>query len=102
MPGHGEPDRGARTGVRGSALARLRRMNDTAVSPALRARLDALYEDGYEEFHRFDAEVRRRNFHPFVPADFPDVERIIAPLAQPGRRFLEWGSGMGVITIMAD
>ena len=77
-------------------------MTSSAIPGTLREKLDALYEDGYEHFQRFDLEVRRRSFHPFVPADFPDVERIIAPLAQPGRRFLEWGSGMGVITIMAD
>ena len=69
---------------------------------ALRAKLDALYEDGYEHFHRFDMEVRRRVFHPFVPADYADVERILRTHLQPGRRFLEWGSGSGVITIMAD
>ena len=74
----------------------------TVTTDALRAKLDALYEDGYEHFHRFDAEVRRHEFHPFVPADYADVERILRTHLQPGRRFLEWGSGSGVITIMAD
>ena len=78
-------------------------MRSTAASAdALRAKLDALYEDGYEHFHRFELEVRRRAFHPFVPADYADVERILRTHLAPGRRFLEWGSGSGVITIMAD
>lgn len=70
--------------------------------PALRAKLDTLYEDGHEHFHRFDSDVRKRSFHPFVPADYNDVESILLPLVRPGARFLEWGSGTGVITIMAD
>ena len=74
----------------------------TMTEDSLRQRLDALYEDGYEHFQQFDQEVRRRSFHPFVPADYADVERILRQHVQPGRRFLEWGSGTGVITIMAD
>jgi hypothetical protein len=78
-------------------------MNPTVAGPdALRATLDALYEDGYEHFHRFEQEVRRSVFHPFVPADYADVEGILRRHLAPGRRFLEWGSGSGVITIMAD
>ena len=68
----------------------------------LRERLDALYEDGYEHFQRFDTEVRRHEFHPFVPAEYSEVEKLLAPIAREGLRFLEWGSGSGVITIMAD
>lgn len=74
----------------------------TTIAPALRARLDALYEDGWDHFQQFDAEVRRHSFHPFVPADYNEVEKLIAPIAREGERFLEWGSGSGVITIMAD
>lgn len=49
--------------------------------------------------------MRQRAFHPFVPADYNDVESILLPLRGSGGgavRFLEWGSGTGVITIMAD
>lgn len=74
----------------------------TTIPPDLRARLDALYEDGWDHFQQFDAEVRRNSFHPFVPADYNEVEKLIAPVAREGLRFLEWGSGSGVITIMAD
>ncbi len=74
----------------------------TTIAPELRARLDALYEDGWDHFQKFDAEVRRNSFHPFVPADYNEVEKLIAPVAREGLRFLEWGSGSGVITMMAD
>ena len=77
-------------------------MTMTTIAPDLRARLDALYEDGWDHFQKFDVEVRASSFHPFVPADYNEVEKLIAPLAREGLRFLEWGSGSGVITIMAD
>lgn len=69
---------------------------------SLRARLDALLEEGWEIWERFDEEVRRRSFHPFVAADYERVLRALLPLRAPGLRFLEWGSATGVITIMAD
>lgn len=59
-------------------------------------------EDGWEIWERFDREVRQRDFHPFVPADYDAVLRTLLPLRAPGLRFLEWGSATGVITIMAD
>lgn len=68
----------------------------------LERRLDALFADGWEIWHRFDDTFRRRHFHPFVPADYNVVRRVLAPLRAPGRRFLEWGSATGIITIMAD
>jgi hypothetical protein len=46
--------------------------------------------------------VRERHFHPFVAADYEVVRAALLPLRAPGRRFLEWGSASGVITIMAD
>ena len=44
--------------------------------------------------------------HPFVPADYVlvwDALKALRPLMPPGRRpaFLEWGSGMGLATLMA-
>lgn len=68
----------------------------------LRAQLDALYDQGAELWHRFDTDVRQQDWHPFVPADYSRVERVLVPLRGSGLRFLEWGSAMGVITIMAD
>jgi hypothetical protein len=73
-----------------------------ALEPATRDRIDALIEDGHEHWVRFDSEVRSQHFHPFVPAEHEKVLRLLLELRRPGLRFLEWGSGMGVITIMAD
>lgn len=72
------------------------------LDPALRARLAALSEEGWELWRRFDEEVRRDHWHPFVPADYDHVLRTLLSLRAPGLRFLEWGSATGVITIMAD
>jgi len=72
------------------------------IDDALRERLEAICEDGRSFWHRFDAEVRQEYFHPFVAADYDCVLSRLVALRQPGRRFLEWGSGTGVITILAD
>ena len=68
----------------------------------LAARLDALCADGWAIFERFDRDVRERAFHPFVAADYDAVRAALLALRAPGRRFLEWGSASGVITVMAD
>jgi hypothetical protein len=72
------------------------------LAPALRERLQALMDAGWDHFVRFDAEVRRKRFHPFVPADYDQVLAALLPLREPGLKFLEWGSGTGVITMIAD
>lgn len=74
------------------------------MDPTLRLRLTALFEEGWEIWDRFDVEVRQREWHPFVHGDY---ERVLESLVTEatsarGRRFLEWGSGTGIITIMAD
>jgi len=68
----------------------------------LHARLDALCADGWTVWERFDRTVRELDFHPFVAADYEVVRAALLRLRAPGRRFLEWGSASGVITIMAD
>ena len=68
----------------------------------LRTRLDALIAEGWALFERFDREVRERQFHPFIAADYDVVRQALAAHCAPGRRFLELGSATGVITIMAD
>ena len=70
--------------------------------PALQARLDALLAEGWEIWNRFDREVRDLAWHPFVAADYERVLATLVTLRAPGKRFLEWGSATGVITIMAD
>lgn len=69
---------------------------------ALDRRLDAVCADGWEIWQRFDDTFRRRRFHPFVPADYDIARDLLSSLRVPGRRFLEWGSATGIITIMAD
>jgi hypothetical protein len=74
----------------------------SVVDAALRERLDALIEEGWEIWVRFDDVVRRKHFHPFVAADYDKVLQALLPLRVPGSRFLEWGSATGVVTIIAD
>ena len=69
---------------------------------ALTLRMKALCEEGWEIWDRFAVEVRLHEFHPFVAADYDAVLQALLPHRAPGRRFLEWGSATGVITIMAD
>lgn len=66
------------------------------------ARLDALCAEGWAIWEHFDRTVREPGFHPFVAADYDAVRAALLPLRAPGRRFLEWGSASGIITIMAD
>lgn len=72
------------------------------LDPTLRATLSELCEEGWEIWARFDREVRSRNWHSFVPADYDRVRDALVTLHKPGIRFLEWGSATGVIAIMAD
>jgi len=69
---------------------------------ALSERIDALCEEGRDFWHNFDAEVRQHDWHPFVAADYDCIRSTLLPFRERGRRFLEWGSATGVITIMAD
>ncbi|HEX2191315.1 MAG TPA: hypothetical protein VHG51_20560 [Longimicrobiaceae bacterium] len=72
------------------------------LDPALRGRIGALCEEGRDLWDRFDREVRSRDFHPFVAADYDAVLRALLAQRGPGLRFLEWGSATGVVAIMAD
>ncbi len=72
------------------------------IDPALRARMDWVGEEGRAYWHRFDADVRQHTWHPFVAADYDCVRAALESVYVPGRRFLEWGSATGVITIVAD
>ncbi len=74
----------------------------TPIDPALRARLDALRTEGWALWERFDLEVRGREFHPFVAANYDLVLEALIAHRAAGQRFLELGSATGVVTIMAD
>ena len=69
---------------------------------ALRARLAALCDAGWEFFDRFDRTVRERGFHAFVASEYEAVLEALIARRAAGLRFLELGSASGVITIMAD
>jgi hypothetical protein len=68
----------------------------------LTLRMKALCEEGWQVWDRFALEVRQHEFHPFVAADYEAVLQALLPHRGPGRKFLEWGSATGIITIMAD
>lgn len=72
------------------------------VDAVVGARLASLLEEGGRIWDRFQSEVRRLRFHPFVASDYERVLPALLALREPGVRFLEWGSATGVITIMAD
>ncbi|HSJ05928.1 MAG TPA: hypothetical protein VK936_04445 [Longimicrobiales bacterium] len=72
------------------------------LDPLTRARIAELADEGMRIFDRFESDVRQREFHPFIPADYEMVLRELVALRAPGLSFLEWGSATGVITIMAD
>jgi hypothetical protein len=66
----------------------------------LAARLDAVCEDGWALWEAFER-APRAGFHPFVPADCDAMCAAILPYRAPGRRWLEWGSGAGTLTVLA-
>lgn len=77
-------------------------VREHALEPALRAKLDRLYDVGQRLWEEFDRDVRKQNWHPFVNANYATVEAALLPFRGTAQRFLEWGSATGVITIMAD
>ena len=72
------------------------------LDPTVRRRIETLREEGRDFFHAFDEQVRQERWHSFVAADYDAVCEVLYSLRRPKRRFLEWGSASGVITIMAD
>ena len=70
--------------------------------PALRIRLAELCEEGWEIWEQFDRDKGVGEFHPFVAADYEVVLETLLAFRAPGKKFLEWGSASGVVTIMAD
>jgi hypothetical protein len=72
------------------------------LDPALRARLDDLMNEAMDLGDQFDRDVREKHWHPFVPGDYELVLQALLAERAPGLKFLEWGSGTGAITIMAD
>lgn len=75
---------------------------DRPLDPTLHHKLARLGDEGWEMWARFDREVRRHRWHPFVPAEYDRVLVALTELRRPGLRFLEFGSATGVVTVMAD
>jgi hypothetical protein len=69
---------------------------------ALQTKLTRLIAEGREIARAFDLNVRQKNWHPFIAADYDVVLRELQRLRRPGASFLECGCATGVITIMAD
>jgi hypothetical protein len=69
---------------------------------ALQTKLTKLIAEGREIARAFDRDVRQKNWHPFIAADYDVVLRELLRLRRPGASFLECGCATGVITIMAD
>ncbi len=68
---------------------------------ALFARLRELCEEGLATSARLEG-AREGEWHSFVPGDYDTVLEALLGLREQGGRFLELGSGTGVIAIMAD
>lgn len=77
-------------------------VDQSADDAALRARLAALFDEGWELCERFAREAEQRPFHPFVASDYDVIAAALWPRRRRGLRFLEWGSANGVLTVMAD
>ncbi|MGL4513210.1 MAG: hypothetical protein ACRCT8_08980 [Lacipirellulaceae bacterium] len=77
---------------------------DPPVRP-LAQRVQALLDDADERIERFVFDHRDNPVPAFVPCDFVSVhyaiERIVELNLAPGNRFVEWGSGLGVVTCLA-
>ncbi len=57
-----------------------------------------LWNEAYEIWERFE---KKNGFEAYVPADYAQVLRSLQSLQGKATTFLEWGSGLGVATIMA-
>ena len=75
-------------------------MHVAPITPRLAARLDAVCDDGWAHWEAFER-TRGDAFHPFVPADYDAVRAALFAHRAPGRRWLEWGSASGTLTVMA-
>ena len=68
-------------------------------------RVARLLNDAKRRFDQLEEESRVA-IPAFVPSDFPLVYRALAEIKSAnlatGRRFLEWGSGIGVIACLAE
>ena len=83
---------------------RLREIELSPQSGAIPAEVAALLADAQRQLRRYDAKFQA-SIPAFVPSDFEQVYRALDWIASAqlatGRRFLEWGSGIGVVACLA-
>lgn len=86
-------------------MARLKTVPFDPPALLLPERVTALLDDADERIDGFQFEHRDTPVAAFVPSDFVLVYQSLAAIAAtnlaPGRRFVEWGSGVGVVTCLA-
>lgn len=78
---------------------------DIPATPLPRRVLDLL-DDADNRIERFHHRRRDNPAPAFVPSDFVESYRALSKVAElslaPGGRFVEWGSGIGVVTLQAS
>lgn len=79
-----------------------KRLRDAPPSPELEELLQLLFAEGRTIGEEFRGNAEEQGFHAFAPANYDQVLAALLPHRATGGLFLEWGSGPGVITIMAD
>ncbi|WP_425395463.1 class I SAM-dependent methyltransferase [Aeoliella sp.] len=86
-------------------MARLKTVPFEPPAIPLPDRVVALLDDADERIDNFQFEHRDTPVAAFVPSDFVLAYQSLAAIASlnlaPGRRFMEWGSGVGVVTCLA-
>lgn len=87
-------------------MARLVEIDLTVPSTALPRRVRDLLDDADDRIERFHHRRRDNPAPAFVPCDFVESYRALSLVAElnlsPGGRFVEWGSGIGVVTCQAS
>ena len=87
-------------------MSRLVTLTITEKGATLPRRVIDLLEDADDRIERFHFEHRDSPLAGFVPCDFTAAYHGIASIAEaglaPGGRFVEWGSGFGVVTCIAS
>ncbi len=86
-------------------MARLKTLEFNPPTIELPQRIVELLNDADERIDRFQFERRDQPVAAFVPSDFVLAYHALAAIAAtnlaPGRRFVEWGSGVGVVSCLA-
>ena len=86
-------------------MARLKTLEFEPPAIALPHQIVRLLDEADDRIDTFQYEHRDTPVAAFVPSDFVLAYQALAAIAScnlaPGRRFVEWGSGVGVVTCLA-